>query len=244
MRLRFFSDKAAGMYKMKKNKYIVIFLFLGVVGVATFAAYSMSQRRDFDTELRYNSRAMQEDITQKLDQHDITYRVDRDGFIWYRSLNEEIVKEIVREVERSHSPGLPNKSFSNAEHKKYFTELLRQGGIPYKVMQLDASGDDYLVWDWEFDDRVQEMIMEAYRKFGITKRPPKMAFYDPKEKELFLSLLKKENIPYRIVKSKVTSVINAQEEAVEYSWSDYKKVKAIREKVREIGRKSAVSRQN
>lgn len=106
--------------------------------------------------------------------------------------------------------------------------LLREANIPYKINKLDGSGDDYIVWDWQYDTQVQNLLMDLYDKFGFTKKPIKRAFFSQEERENFLNMLNKENIPYKVIKNDMIARTKKMEDVViEYDWKYYLKIQRL-----------------
>jgi argonaute-like protein implicated in RNA metabolism and viral defense len=152
----------------KKKIYIGIFsgfvLFLIII-------YLFATHISYDKALKHHSQEIHKDIISKLKNTNISHKIDKGGFILYKSNDEEKIEDIVKQVEQIHSPDLPNVSFTNRNHKEYFIKLLKNANIPFQIKNLDASNDEYIVWNWEYDDKVQKLKAILYEK--ITKEENK-----------------------------------------------------------------------
>ena len=220
---------------MRGKRYLIFSILLGIA-IAGFLVYYILSKPKFDTAVQYNSQEIQNDILAMLEERNIPYKLDKDKFILYRSHDESEVKSVLKEIEKRHSPPLPNKYFSNSEEQKYFLSLLEKSNIPFKIMKLDSEGNDYIVWDWNYDGKVQDLLLEVYKKSGITKKPARMAFKDLEEKNIFIILLQEENIPFKTVKSELANRINSKGGVIEYDWKYHNKVQRLWEKALQIKR--------
>lgn len=219
---------------MKKRSYLLLIGFaVLVIVLAIFVNRFISSNRETYEGLKYTSKIMQQSIIRELENRKVPYRVSEGGFIYYHHNYKEIVKGIVRKVERHHSQELPRVSFSEREHEKCFLKLLQDATIPYKIKELDGKPRRYVVWDWEYNDKVQKLIKKVFDKIGITTQRARLTFQRPEEKEYFVNLLKEENIPYRLVKNKKLAQNLAGEEDIEYEWEYYDTVQKLIQKVYE-----------
>jgi hypothetical protein len=220
---------------MRGKRYLVFSILLGL-SIAGFLVYYILSKPKFDTAVQYNSQEIQKDILALLEERNIPYKLDKDKFILYRSDYEREVKSVLKEIEKRHSLPLPNKYLSNPTEQKYFLSLLEKSNIPFEIMKLDAEGNDYVVWEWNYDAKVQDLLLEVYEKSGLTKKPARMAFQDPDERNIFLSLLQEENIPFKTVNSELANIINVKGGVIEYEWKYHNKVQRLREKALHIKR--------
>jgi len=179
--------------------------------------------------MKYESEHDQNRLAQELKKQDIPHRLRSDGFIEYRKKDKKKVRQIVEEINSSihvdskiEQPP-PSINFSNPETHKLFVELLEKEGIPYKIDRLDDKRN-YVIWDLNDDEKVLELVAQVKQKTNCNNNPPSIAFPIKKHMEYFISLLKKEDIPYKVVEKTRQQGIEIY---IEYGWKDYVRVKKL-----------------
>ena len=158
----------------------------------------------FSQGIKYESVEIQTRIVNTLKEEKIPFRIDNEGFIEYRKKDAERVKKIATEINIAFAPAPkaeqppPSINFSNPETHKLFVELLEKEGIPYRIDRLDDKRN-YVIWDLNDDEKVLELVAQVKQKTSCNNNPPSIAFPTKKHTEYFISLLKKEDIPYKVV---------------------------------------------
>ncbi|MCP3930547.1 MAG: hypothetical protein GY705_15760 [Bacteroidetes bacterium] len=183
----------------------------------------------FSQGIKYESGEVHKQIAKALKEENIPFRINNEGFIEYRKKDDEKVKKIAAQIHIASAPvpkveqSPPNTSFSNPETHKLFVELLEKEGIPYKI---DRLGDKrkYVIWNLNDDEKVLELVAQVTQKTSCNNSPPSIAFPAKKHTEYFISLLKKEDIPYKVVEKTRQQGIEIY---IEYGWKDYIRVKKL-----------------
>jgi len=218
---------------MKKKIYVsFVVVFCFVIALFIFVTLDIFSKQKFDRALRITPKAIQRDVVDRLKTLNIPFQIDDNGFIRYPSAHEKIINEVTKEVKNTYYLGLPNVSFSDNQSKKYFLTLLQEAKIPYQIKKLDAEGNDYIVWEQEYNDKVQELIMKVNEKIGITERPLRLTLADREEKEILMELMREENIPFRLVKDSARGG-----EAIEFDWKYDSRIGELIEKAYAVRRK-------
>ena len=113
-------------------------------------------------------------VLQLLEEQNIPHKVDKNGYILFRKVDENRVMDIILEVKRAFTPEnevFDNKagiSFALEEHEKLFLSLLEEENIPYELQErLDGRGLHQIVWDKQYNDKVKKIKLKVYRKIGI-----------------------------------------------------------------------------
>jgi len=176
----------------------------------------------FSQEIKYESAEVHKQIAKTLKEENIPFRINNEGFIEYRKKDDEKVKKIAAQIHIALSPAPkveqppPNTSFSNPETHKLFVELLEKEGIPYRIDRLDDERN-YVIWDLNDDEKVLELVAQVKQKTSCNNNPPSIAFPTKKHTECFISLLKKEDIPYKVVEKTRQQGVEIY---IEYNWDD------------------------
>ncbi len=189
--------------------------------------------------LHYDSPRVQNRIITKLEELNIPHKIDRYGYILYQSADEKRVKEITEEIKREHPKALPSITIATDEHKDYFHSLLKQANIPFETRILSDRNNYRVEWDWKYDDEVQQLITEFYKGISGSRKPPKLAFSSEIEKEILLTLLNENNIPYKLIKSEAVKSISQISEVIEYDWPYYDEVQELSLKARRLMREKS-----
>jgi len=217
---------------MKKKTFIIsmsVLIFL--IGAYIIITNYLIASSEYDMAIRYDySQEIYKEIIDKLDETNIPYKIDKVGFIHFRNIDNESVEKIVEEIEAKYSSKEGSgQSFTNAQYMDYFKKLLKKEGIPYKIKKLDSAGNDYVIWEKKYDVKVQNLIKKVYEKIGLTKNPPIVVYPDSRERDIFIKLLQKEEIPYKLTKNTQTGLTQ-----IEFSWKDYGKIKKLEQKIDQI----------
>ncbi len=218
------------------NKTICIgfsVLCLSIASYIIFIQFFIEQQK-FDKALfHYDSPGIQKEVMAKLDELKIPYRIDKQGYILYQSVNEKRIKEISEEIKREFSPESYSISITNNEHKEYFLGLLKQANIPHKTIKYSGKSSYCIRWDYKYNDEVKQLKIKFFKAIGGS-RPPKLAFDSESEKDILLTLLNEKNIPFKIIKSESVKSIGKISEVIEYEWSYYDEVEVLRHKARNM----------
>ncbi len=184
----------------------------------------------FSRGIKYESAEVQKQLTNKLKEENIPFRINDEGFIEYRKKDEDRVKKMADQIHIALSPAPkveqppPNTSFSNPETHKLFVTLLQKEGIPYRIDSLDDKGNKYVIWDLSDDEKVLNLIAQVKQKASGNDIPPSISFYTKEHTEYFINLLKKADIPHKVVKQTKQQSIKIY---IEYEWEDYVRVKKL-----------------
>jgi len=87
---------------------------------------------------QFNDSHVQQNFIEKLDENKIRYRVSEDRKVFYAADAAEKVKEIESEIQAKYYPGC-TVSFSDKNEFKLMTDKLKEKGIPFSVVELDAG---------------------------------------------------------------------------------------------------------
>ncbi len=225
------------MSKLNINKkfFYLVLIFIAILTSFFFFRYSWVSNRKFDRALSYTPPEIQNSIINKLKEHNVPYKIDKKGFIRLSSEYDDLIGKIEIEVRDIYYPDLPNYYISNIGQRDYFINLLKNSNIPYSIKKLDSMGNEYIVWEWEYDKQVQKLIMDFYKKIGITKNLPTLSFPTKLEEDIFIDLLIKENIPFRVVSKSAK-----ERKTIEYNWKHRSEVRNIVEKMYVIMRKEGL----
>ena len=225
---------------MKKFVYAGLFILcILIISYIIFANF-YSENPIFDKAILYNDPSgVQKEIVANLDKLGIPYEIDKQGYILYRSADEKRIKEIAEEITKEHLRVQPNISITNDENKEYFISLLKQANIPFKTKRLSDENIYLVEWDLKYDDEVQQLKIEFYKRISGSRKPPKLAFSNKVEKEILLALLNENNIPYKLIKSETVKSISKIGEVIEYDWPYYEKVQELRNKARRMMREKS-----
>lgn len=183
----------------------------------------------FSQGIKYESVEIQTRIVNTLKEEKIPFRIDNEGFIEYRKKDYDRVKKIATKINIAVSPRPkaeqqpPNINFSKPETQKMLVELLEKKGIPYRIDRLDDERN-YVIWDLNYDEKVLELVAQVKQKTSCNNNPPSIAFPTKKHTEYFISLLKKEDIPYKVVEKTRQQGVEIY---IEYCWKDYVRVKRL-----------------
>ena len=93
----------------------------------------------------------------------------------------------------------PNIHFTDPSKQEKLISWLTKEGIPYKIEKLDNTNREYVTWGKEQDVKVQEMLWDIHEEV------PNISFPTEKQNGYFISLLKRENIPFRVVQRNTSS---------------------------------------
>ena len=83
---------------------------------------------------------------------------------------------------------------------------------------MDNTSNEYVTWNKEYDVKVQEML------WNIQEEVPNISFPTKEQDEYFISLLKKEKIPFRVVQR---NTISGPKQTIEYRVEDASKVRNL-----------------
>ncbi len=208
-----------------KRKVIIVLTFICMVLVLII--YFNTSDEQLNRAVKYSPNEIQKDIIEELSNSNIAHRVSEDGYLFYKYKDEVEVFRIIKKVEQLHSQKLPNTSYYIPEHQALFLRLLDNANIPYKIKKLDAQGHDYVTWEYKYDDKVQEIISQVNKKIGFKNENPSISFQLSDDKDYFLELMNKENIPYRFISNELTAVIAADGIKIEYNNEDRKRVQEL-----------------
>jgi hypothetical protein len=200
---------------------IIVFVIV-LIGVGV---KKNSQEDSYDRAIKYNSKIINEKITNELKSQNIPFNINDNGMILYQSKHGGIVKQITQKYEKESSVKSPNISFTDIQYSKKFINLLKKNKIPYKISKLYNSEKDYIIWDEIYDEEVQQLILKIFDEMGITKQPHRVNFDDKEQKDYFLKLLNRESVPYRLVQDELTNPVMGPD--IEYDWTHYDKVKNL-----------------
>ena len=101
----------------------------------------------------YPSLVYEYEVSKKLQELNIPHKIDKDGTLRYSSLYQEAVDRTYEEVNDNYFPEWSNIAFSNEEYRNQFISLLKENNIPFIIRKLDASGQDYVLWDPKYDEQ-------------------------------------------------------------------------------------------
>jgi len=161
----------------------------------------------FDKALLHNdSPGVQKEIVSNLEKLGIPYEIDKQGYILYQSTDEKRIKEIAEEIKKGHLQVQLSISITNDEHKEYLISLLKQANIPFKTKRLSDKNNFRVEWDLKYNDEVQQLKIEFYKRISGSRKPPKLAFSNEIEKEFLLALLNEKNIPYKLIPEFCTQI--------------------------------------
>ncbi len=198
----------------------------------------------FSRGIKYESAEVQNQLTNKLKEENILFRINNEGFIEYRKKDEDRVKKIADQIHIALSPEPkveqppPNTSFSNPETHKLFVTLLQNEGIPFKIDSLDDTGNKYVIWDLSDDEKVLKLIAQVKQKTIGNDIPPSISFHTKEHTEYFINLLKKADIPHKVLKKTKQQSVQIY---IEYEWEDYVRVKKlIRKTIAEANTESKI----
>ena len=215
----------------KKNRIYLTILCLVLAGVCVIGVYGWYSNSRLDRSLKITPERVQREIVEELKRRGIPHKVNEQGFISYHNRSESVVREVENEIKKKHFPALPNISFSDVESKRFFLSLLEENQIPYVTKKLDAKGNEYVLWEEKFDSKVQALIANMNEKLGMTKRPLRLSYPDDIEREILTTLMKEENIPFRLIRNDRTEC-----EDIEFDWKYDSRVGKLLERVQEIKR--------
>lgn len=222
---------------MKKTIYVGLSIFSILIISYIIFTYFYIEHSKFDKALLYHdSSVVQKEVIAKLEKLKIPYEIDEQGYILYQSADEKIVKEIGAEINRKHMQIQHSISITTEEHKDYFISLLKKADIPFKTQRLPDKNNYRVEWDLKYDDKVQHLKIEFYKGIRGSRKPPKLAFSNEIEKEILLTLLNENNIPYELISSEVSKTISKIGDVIEYDWPHYEEVQELRLKARRIMR--------
>ncbi|HDZ62364.1 MAG TPA: hypothetical protein ENH40_04380 [Nitrospirae bacterium] len=188
----------------------------------------------YDRALAFTSKSIQTDMIENLKNHNVPYKADEEGFIYYPSEHESLVESILQTVEKKHTK--PHVIFSDDEIKGYFTNLLDEARIPFRIRKLDVTGKESIEWDWIYNDEAHKLYRKAIRIATGHSQNPNIFFQDSEKKNIFLTVLEKEGIPYQLKK-----LNGIGEYYIEWAWKHDEKVQKIITEVRE--RKTEIAKE-
>ena len=222
---------------MKRIIYVGLFIFCILIIIYTIFTYFFLEQPKFDKALLYyDSPRVQKGIITQLKKLRIPYEIDKKGYILYQNADEKRIKEIVKEIKRENLQEQPSISITTEGHKDYFLSLLKQANIPFKTKRLSDENNYRVEWDLKYNDEVQHLKVEFYKKISGSRKPPKIAFSNEVEKEILLKLLNEKNIPYKLIKTEAVKSISKISEVIEYDWLHYDEVQELRLKARRMMR--------
>jgi len=214
----------------KRKRFYLAILCCGIVGAFLVGVYVLwPSNSRFNRAWKIAPERVQLEVVQELNRRGVPHKVDAQGFVAYQSKYDSVVRELERKVKKKLFPDLPNISFSDEESKQYFLGLLEKNEIPYIIRKLDAKDNDYVQWEEKFDSKVQALISDMNEKMGLTKKPLRLSYSDAEEREILISLLKEEKIPFRLTRNQQSAG-----QDIEFDWKYDSQVGKLLEKVQEI----------
>lgn len=158
-------------------------------------------------------------LSDKFENRKIPHRVEK-GVLYYPQEYKKIALELYDEILSTYVDDLRTK-YTHREDKEYFIELLEKENIPYKIKKYHPEGDEWILWRIKDDDKVKDIELKVLDRMGFTKQPARWTFDSEKERALFASMLKKENIPFKLGEEKIGK---KRMLFIEYNWKDDKKI--------------------
>ena len=92
-----------------------------------------------------------------LKQREIRHKIDHEGVLRYNKKDEKTIRDAYDEVKKKHIPDWPNIYWADKRQKKILLRFLITNNIPYVIRKLDDSGNDYIMWEPSFDEKVQKI---------------------------------------------------------------------------------------
>ena len=142
---------------MKKSFIIVIsfIIFLWVVGwTISLFVYDRGSKQ---ANSNYPKKNYQAEASIILKQRGIRHKIDPEGVLRYNRKDEKVVRDTYEEIQKEHIPDWPNIYWANSAHKERLIQFLVSNNISYLIRKLDASGNDYIMWEPSFDDKVKKV---------------------------------------------------------------------------------------
>ena len=166
-------------------------------------------------------------LSDKFENRKIPHKVKK-RVIYFPKEYKKIALELYDEVVFANDTTLRTK-YTHNEHKEYFIELLEKENISYKIKKYHPEGDEWILWGIEDDDKVKDIQLKVLDRMGFTKQPARWTFDSEKERAFYASLLKKENIPFKLGEEKIGQKSML---FIEYTWKDHKKIHKLLESVK------------
>lgn len=205
-------------------------LFFGIVGVfflfiAIIIALSVFRESKFDASLIYPHDIPSDvikKISAKFENKKIPHKVKK-GVLYFPKEHKKIALELYDEVVFESDTTLRTKYTFN-EHKEYFIELLEKENISYRIKKYHPEGDEWILWDIEDDEKVKDIQLKVLDRMGFTKQPARWIFDSEKERAVYTSLLKRENIAFILGEEKIGQKSML---FIEYKWRDHEKIQNL-----------------
>jgi hypothetical protein len=211
----------------KMQKRILIFGLIGalllILGI--IITISLFPEGRYDASLispPETSSDVMKKLSDKFENRKIPHKLKK-GVIYYPQEYKKIALELYDEILSSYVDDLRTK-YTHNEDKEYFIELLEKENIPYRRKKYHPEGDEWILWRIKDDDKVKDIQLKVLDRMGFTKQPARWTFDSKKERSLFVAMLKKENIPFKIGEEKIGQ---RRMLFIEYNWKDDKKIQRL-----------------
>jgi hypothetical protein len=208
------------------KKVLAIFVSIFVVGILALYIGITNEfiviGNEYGQGVKYNEK-LQERVLVKLKKLNISYIINKDGFITSSKRDNKKIKEIADQLMGTGSdhevflPLKPNTYFYSEGANEYFIELLKSVKIPYYI-EYDANDKiGKISWDSENNRLALEQALKVNEKIGQTKTPPSIQMLSPEMNDKFENILKEKAIHYTR-KGKFTV----------YKWKDWVEVEILK----------------
>lgn len=114
---------------------------------------------------------VQDVFIDKLKEHNLEYRVDGEGAVWYRVEDTEKVDQLKKQILDEQLGNQYSVSYAVAEEMQLFTGELEEQGIKYQVETRGTR--QWVLWSQEDDEKVrqiQEGISDSILRLRAEKR--------------------------------------------------------------------------
>ncbi|MGV7224741.1 MAG: hypothetical protein ACQ9MH_24885 [Nitrospinales bacterium] len=161
---------------MKKNTILIsiIFFFLGGTSALLIRSYLIpnlfdTSRKEYN--VNYQSLIIEPEVSKRLTRIGVPHKLEN-GTIYYSRVNKLIVELAFQSVYKKYIPDWENFFINIDNFREYYINLLKENNIPFITRKLDAEGNEFILTDPFFDQKVKDLKDKVHLQF-FGKVPPR-----------------------------------------------------------------------
>lgn len=120
-----------------------------------------SDYENVEEKFKFNDPGAQEELILELKKQKINYRIDDDGWIWYRLNQRNQFNYAVKQILNNYFVPETSTSYADAKIAELFKNKLEAQGIEYEIRE--QNNRIWIVWEQKDNEKVLKIKNEIYQ---------------------------------------------------------------------------------